>query len=150
MSFEPLKRVARSAGVRLSLWFAVIFISSVAGLFGLLYFLLASTIDRGERAALQSYLKEFAGVYRSQGLGALRDRVYEDTAPPAEKSLFSVYVFILLSAQVSGAFARSYIELYFLAMGIGIIAAKRSEETANSAQPVPENETRSGLSGTGS
>jgi signal transduction histidine kinase len=88
MSFEPLKRVARSAGVRLSLWFAVIFISSVAGLFGLLYFLLASTIDRGERAALQSYLKEFAGVYQSQGLGALRDRVYEDNAPPAEKSLF--------------------------------------------------------------
>lgn len=65
---------------------------------------------------------------------------------PAEKSLFSVYVFILLSAQVSGAFARSYIELYFLAMTIGIIAIKRTEET----QPVPGNKTRSRLSSTGS
>ena len=88
MSFDLPKRVARSAGVRLSLWFAVIFIASVAGLFGLLYYSLAATIDRGERAALQSYLKEFADVYQSQGLGALRDRVYEDNAPPAEKSLY--------------------------------------------------------------
>jgi len=57
---------------------------------------------------------------------------------PAEKSLLSVYVFILLSAQLSGAFARSYIELFFLAMAVGIIAAKRAEETASSAQPVSE------------
>jgi signal transduction histidine kinase len=74
--------------MRLSLWFAVIFIASVAGLFGLLYYLLAATIDHGERAVLQSYLKEYADVYQSQGLGALRDRVYEENAPPAEKSLF--------------------------------------------------------------
>lgn len=88
MSFGLLERIARSAAVRLSLWFAVIFIASVAGLFGLLYFLLAATIDRGERATLQSYLKDYADVYQSQGLGALRDRVYEDNASPAEKSLF--------------------------------------------------------------
>ena len=74
--------------MRLSLWFAAIFIVSVAGLFGLLYYLLAATIDRGERAVIQSYLKEYADVYQSQGLGALRDRVYEEDAPPAEKSLF--------------------------------------------------------------
>jgi O-antigen ligase len=57
---------------------------------------------------------------------------------PAEKSLLSAYVFILLSAQLSGAFARSYIELFFLAMAVGIIAAKRAGETASSAQPVSE------------
>ena len=74
--------------MRLSLWFAVIFIASVAGLFGLLYYLLAATIDRGERAVLQSYLKEYAEVYQSRGLGSLRDRVYEANAPPAEQSLF--------------------------------------------------------------
>jgi len=88
MSFDLLRRFTRSAGVRLSLWFAVIFIVSVAGLFGLLYYLLAATIDRGDRAVLQSYLKEYADVYQSQGLGALRDRVYEENAAPAEKSLF--------------------------------------------------------------
>jgi signal transduction histidine kinase len=88
MSFDLLRRFTRSAGVRLSLWFAMIFIVSVAGLFGLLYYLLAATIDRGDRAVLQSYLKEYADVYQSQGLGALRDRIYEENAPPAEKSLF--------------------------------------------------------------
>jgi signal transduction histidine kinase len=88
MSSDPLKRLARSAGVRLSLWFAVIFIASVAVLFGLLYYLLAATIERGERAVLQSHLTEYADVYQSQGLGALRDRVYEENAPPTEKSLF--------------------------------------------------------------
>ena len=88
MSFGPLKSLARSAGMRLSLWFAIIFIVSVAGLFGLLYYLLSTTIDRTDRAVLQSYLSEYADVYQSQGLGALRDRVYEQNAPPAEKSLF--------------------------------------------------------------
>ena len=88
MSFDLPRRLARSAGVRLSLWFAVIFIASVTGLFGLLYYLLAATIDRGERAVLESYLREYADIYQSQGLGALRDRIYEENAPPAEKSLF--------------------------------------------------------------
>ena len=74
--------------MRLSLWFAVIFIASVTGLFGLLYYLLAATIDRSERAVLESYLREYADIYQSQGLGALRDRIYEENAPPAEKSLF--------------------------------------------------------------
>ena len=47
----------------------------------------------------------------------------------AEKSVLSIYVFILLGAQLSGAFARSSIELFFLALSIGIIAAKRADET---------------------
>ena len=41
-----------------------------------------------ERAALELYLREYAEIYQSQGLGALRDRIYEQNAPPAEKSLF--------------------------------------------------------------
>jgi len=57
---------------------------------------------------------------------------------PAEKSLISVYVFILLGAQLSGAFARSYLELFFIAMAVGIVAAKRAGETAISAQPMSE------------
>ena len=88
MSCGLLKRLSRSAAVRLSLWFAVIFIVSVAGLFGLLYYLLSATIDRSDRAVLQSYLKEYADVYQSDGLGGLRDRVYQGNAPPAEKSLY--------------------------------------------------------------
>jgi len=88
MSLNPLKRLMRSAAMRLSLWFAVIFIASVAGIFGLLYYLLGATIDRNDRAVLQAYLKDYADIYQLQGLGALRDRVYEEDAPPAQKSLF--------------------------------------------------------------
>ncbi len=102
MSSDLLRSLARSAAVRLSLWFAVIFIFSVAGLFGLLYYLLSATIDRADRAVLQSYLKDYADVYQSQGLGALRDRIYEQNAPPAEKSLFVR----LASAQNDLTFAK--------------------------------------------
>jgi signal transduction histidine kinase len=88
MSLNPLKRLMRSAAMRLSLWFAVIFIASVAGIFGLLYYLLGATIDRNDRAVLQAYLKDYSDIYQLQGLGALRDRVYDEDAPPAQKSLF--------------------------------------------------------------
>ena len=50
-----------------------------------------------------------------------------------ERSISSIYVFILLSAQLSGAFARSYIELFFLALTTGIIAAKRTDAPGRSA-----------------
>lgn len=88
MSCERIKRLSRAAGVRVSLWFAVIFIVSVAGLFGLLYGLLRVTIERNERAALDAYLKEYAEVYHAYGLRALRDRVYQENASPQQKSLF--------------------------------------------------------------
>ena len=52
---------------------------------------------------------------------------------PAEKSVLSIHVFILLSAQLSGAFAQSYIELFFLALSIGIIAARRADEAGISS-----------------
>jgi O-antigen ligase len=44
----------------------------------------------------------------------------------AEQSVLSAYVFMLLSAQLSGAFARSIIEIFFLALAIGIIAVHRA------------------------
>jgi O-antigen ligase len=55
---------------------------------------------------------------------------------PAEQSVFSVSVFVLVSAQLSGAFARSNIEQFFLALVIGIIAAKRADVDGRAAQPV--------------
>lgn len=54
----------------------------------------------------------------------------------AEKSVFSVYVFVLVGAQLSGAFARANIEQFFLALTIGIIAAKRADEGGTGAEPV--------------
>lgn len=88
MSCDRLKRLSRSAGVRLSVWFAVVFIASVTVLFGILFYLLVTAVERGERAELQNHLTLYAGAYNSGGLGALRDEVYRQNAPPQQKALF--------------------------------------------------------------
>ena len=54
---------------------------------------------------------------------------------PAEKSAVAVYVFNLVSSDISGAFAYSYILQFFLALTVGIIAMKRSAE-ADAVSPV--------------
>ena len=87
MSFELVKRLTRSSAVRLSLWFALLFIANSGILFGLLYYLLSVTIERGERAVLDSHLRQYADAYDSGGLSALRDAVYQQNAPPQQKSL---------------------------------------------------------------
>ena len=46
MSSKPLERLVRSFTFRLSLGYAALFTLSAAVLFGLLYLLLASTLDR--------------------------------------------------------------------------------------------------------
>jgi O-antigen ligase len=45
-----------------------------------------------------------------------------------EKTTVSCYVFILMSSEISGAFAYSYLLLFFLALNVGIIALKRTDE----------------------
>jgi O-antigen ligase len=54
----------------------------------------------------------------------------------AEQAILSTYVFVLLSAQLSGAFARSNIEMFFLALAIGIIAVQRADE-GTCSRPAP-------------
>ena len=54
----------------------------------------------------------------------------------AEQAILSTYVFVLLSAQLSGAFARSNIEMFFLALAIGVIAVQRAEE-GTCSRPAP-------------
>jgi O-antigen ligase len=47
---------------------------------------------------------------------------------PAEKSILAMYVFTLISSDISGAFAYAYILQFFFALAVGIIAIKRSME----------------------
>jgi O-antigen ligase len=56
----------------------------------------------------------------------------------AEKSVIAIYVFELVSSQFSGAFARSNMEQFFLALAIGVIALKRAEETGAFSLPAHE------------
>jgi O-antigen ligase len=63
-----------------------------------------------------------------------------------EKSALSIYVFDFVNAQLSGAFGRSNMEQFFLAMAIGVIAMKRAAESRTSSQTVPEGQFDAGYS----
>jgi O-antigen ligase len=56
----------------------------------------------------------------------------------AEKSVIAIYVFELVSSQFSGAFARSNIEQFLLALAIGVIALKRAEVIGTFPRPARE------------
>ncbi len=66
---EPLRR---SIGVRLGLWYAVVFAFSSAALFMLAYYLLAAAIGGKDREVLEAQLKEAAAVYENGGVAGLR------------------------------------------------------------------------------
>jgi O-antigen ligase len=46
----------------------------------------------------------------------------------AQKSAISMYVFHLVSSEISGAFAFSYLDQFFFALTVGIIALKRTDD----------------------
>jgi O-antigen ligase len=48
----------------------------------------------------------------------------------AERSAIAMYVFVLISSEISGAFAYTYILQFFLALTAGIIAVKRADNAA--------------------
>jgi len=75
MSFAPLDSLRRSIGVRLSLWYALIFVVSNAALLVLAYYLLAAAVGSKDRELLDGQLKEAASLYASGGAGALRNWV---------------------------------------------------------------------------
>lgn len=81
---DPLRR---NIGVRLSLWYAFIFLLSNAALFTVAYYLLASATGKKDREVLESQLKEAATVYQAGGSGALRSWV-RGQPPDVQNSLF--------------------------------------------------------------
>ncbi len=46
---------------------------------------------------------------------------------PAQRSIISMYVFVLTSSELSGGFAFSYDLLFFFGLSVGVIALKRAE-----------------------
>src|SRR3954468_1587761 len=76
-----LNPLRRSIGVRLSLWYALVFSISSVALFALMYYLLAAAIGSKDREVLEARLKEVAAIYEGGGINALGDWV--QTQPPA-------------------------------------------------------------------
>jgi len=65
----------RNIGVRLSLWYALIFTLSGVGLLTLAYYLLTAAINSKDNEVLEARLKEVAALYEGGGVSALRSWV---------------------------------------------------------------------------
>ncbi|HWI57292.1 MAG TPA: HAMP domain-containing protein, partial [Bacillota bacterium] len=72
MSYDLPDLLRRNIGVRLSLWYALIFTLSSAALFMLAYYLLSGAIGSKDREVLEARLKEAAAIYEGGGVSALR------------------------------------------------------------------------------
>jgi signal transduction histidine kinase len=72
-TFAWLGRLRRSFALRLNLGYALVFTVSSAGLFVLLYFTLTTLVERKEGEVLQAQINEYAVIYRSGGVSALRN-----------------------------------------------------------------------------
>jgi signal transduction histidine kinase len=83
----PLDRLRRSIGLRLSLWYALVFTVSSAALLMLAYYLLAGAIGTKDREVLEARLKEAATVYQSGGSDALARWVRSQPAA-VQQSMF--------------------------------------------------------------
>ena len=66
---EPLRR---NIGLRLSLWYALIFTASSVALLALAYYLLAAALGAKDREVLEGRLKDAAGCIQAGGVSALR------------------------------------------------------------------------------
>src|SRR2546426_7029200 len=69
---DPLRR---NIGVRLSLWYALIFTLCSAAVFTLAYYLLAAAIGSKDREVLEARLKEAAAICEGGGVSGLRNWV---------------------------------------------------------------------------
>ena len=92
MSSNLFNHWGRSFAVRLTLGYALIFTLSAVVLFGLLYILLASALERKDREVIDARLKECAAVYSSGGLPALRKLVQLNSTDESKSKSFFVRV----------------------------------------------------------
>jgi signal transduction histidine kinase len=68
-----VKHLSRSIGIRLSLWYALVFMASSAALFALAYYLLAAAVGSKDLEVLQARLKETAAIYEVSGAKGLEN-----------------------------------------------------------------------------
>jgi signal transduction histidine kinase len=81
---EPLRR---NIGVRLSLWYALVFLVSSAALFTLAYYLLAAAVGSKDLEVLEARLKETAAIYETSGAAGLQNWARLQT-PQIQNTIF--------------------------------------------------------------
>lgn len=88
MSFGRIRRFGRSVVYRLSLWYALIFTLSTAGLFTGVFYLVAHELEAKEKEIILARLKEYVAVYQAGGFDALKARAEKENNPADEKSFY--------------------------------------------------------------
>ena len=65
------ERLRHALGLRLALWYAVVFVASCSALVALTYFLLAASLHQYDRQTIQTTLVRYAAAYSRGGLDGL-------------------------------------------------------------------------------
>jgi signal transduction histidine kinase len=78
MLLRPLRKVTKTIGFRLTLWYSAIFVSSSLLLFIIGYFLLYSTLQQQDREAVLLKLQELAALYETGGTPTVERQVMLD------------------------------------------------------------------------
>lgn len=76
-----------SLAVRLGILHALLFSLGGALLFGLLYWLLADSLESRERTAVEKWVEDYAAIYERGGAAALRNRLNQAETSPEVNSL---------------------------------------------------------------
>ena len=88
MFSKSAKSLLHNFTVRLSLWYATLFTLSAGVLFGLLYLLLASALERKDHEVIETRLRACAAVYDNGGLDALQEFVQSSRDADKPRSFF--------------------------------------------------------------
>ena len=82
------RRLTRTFGFRLGLWYFALFVAGTALVLGLAYAMLASSLRARDRAAVESTLGRYARAYERGGLSALGSIVSTDRLSASYEPLF--------------------------------------------------------------
>jgi signal transduction histidine kinase len=83
MSFEPRSSFGRTFGLRLALWYAVLFVAGAVAIMWLTYALTSASLERRDQQIIRAKLAEYATIYQRDGLDSLIGTVRTEqlTAP---------------------------------------------------------------------
>jgi signal transduction histidine kinase len=80
--------VARTLGLRLSLWYATVFVVSTVVLVVLTYWLLATSLAQRDHDIIRATLREYASRYEGGGVGAVEQAVGIEQRTGSQERLF--------------------------------------------------------------
>jgi signal transduction histidine kinase len=84
----PAPVLFRSVGLRLGVWYTLVFSVSTVALFSLAYYLLIQAVGRKDLEILEARIKEYAAVYAAGGLPALQNVVYRQDESGSQRPFF--------------------------------------------------------------